>query len=379
MRESDLREVLEKLAERGEPRGANAVVSAALAQASDHRLVEPAQERQRPRHRALVRRVALAAAAAAVVVAAAGAGGALYLREKLDDVGTVDLHAALADRGAAGPSEPMTVLLVGSDGRDGVDGVRADTIMVLRLDPAADRAALLSIPRDLWVPIAGQGREQRVNTALAEGPEVLVRTVSDLLDAPIDHYVEVGFDGFRDLVDVLGGVEVAFPAPIRDEGSGLHIDQAGCVRLDGAQALALVRSRHLQHLTAGEWRIDATGDLGRIRRQQDFLLQVVRRVAAASNPLTLNRLIDVAVDHVTIDAALSGRDLVDLARTVREIDVVTFDVVPTTATVVGGGAAVLTTDDAAIAAAVRRLLTAEPQPPEGDAPAPAPPSPAASC
>jgi len=368
--ETDLRDALEQLAERGGRRGASAVVTAAIVdfERSPRSVATP------PPRRRWMRRVAATAAAAVVVFAAVGVAGVVYLREKLDDINTVELGTALARAGAATPAEPMTVLLVGTDQREGLDGSRADTIMVLRLDPDAGRAALLSVPRDLWVPIAGDGREQRVNTGLASGPDVLVRTVSDLLEIPIDHYVEVGFEGFRQLVDVVGGVEVAFPAPTRDVASGLHVAAPGCVQLDGDQALALVRSRHFQQLVDGRWVTDPTGDLGRIQRQQAFLIEVFRQVAQSSNPLTLNRLLDVAADHMTTDSALSGTELVELARTIRRFApaAISLLTLPGTPILTDTGAAVLLPDDDAVRATARELITGE------GAPTPVQPSPSPS-
>jgi len=142
--------------------------------------------------------------------------------------------------------------------------VRSDTIMVVRLDPATERAALLSLPRDLYLPISGTRGSARINSAIQGGPARLVATITDALDIPIHHYLEVDFQGFRDLVDAVDGVPVYFPDPVRDRRSQLNIPDAGCVTLDPVQALAYARSRAFEVRRDGHWEVDGSGDLGRI-------------------------------------------------------------------------------------------------------------------
>jgi LCP family protein required for cell wall assembly len=304
----------------------------------------------------IVKRLALGCLAVGATAALLAGGLALYVREKLDDIDTVDIQRELGGERAS-PSEPMTVLVVGTDDRPDLGGIRADAVIVLRLEPAADRAALLSIPRDSWVPIAGTGRDQRINTAIAGGAGAMVTTVQDLLGVPLDHYVQVDFDGFERLVDVVGGVDVAFPSPARDRRSGLDVVEAGCAHLDGRAALALVRSRRYEQLVDGVWRVDGTGDLGRIDRQQAFVAAVLGDVASTRDPRRLNRLLDVAADTLTVDDGLSGRDLLALGRDLRAIandDVAMLTVPARPATI--DGADVLELDPAGLAAAVDRLL-----------------------
>jgi len=101
---------------------------------------------------------------------------------------------------------------------------------------------------------------------------------------------------------------------VRDRVTGLDVPTAGCRTLDGDEGLALVRSRHLQFLVDGRWRSDPTGDLGRIERQQAFLVAALADAAEARGPATVRRLLDAAADHLTIDAGLSTDDLVGLGR-----------------------------------------------------------------
>ncbi|WP_436792976.1 LCP family protein [Actinospongicola halichondriae] len=249
-------------------------------------------------------------------------------------------------------------LLVGVDSADGLDpddpvrssrssigGIRSDTMMILRVDPASSRAALLSIPRDLYVPIARTSRSAKINSAIQiGGPERLIETIQDYLGIPVNHYVQVDFEGFSSVVDALDGVPLYFPNPVRDLKSGLDISEAGCVNLDARNALGFVRSRAYQEFIDGRWRTDGTGDLGRVRRQQEFIVQALDRAftRGVRNPVTLNALIDGALDAVTIDDTLDGDDIVDLAGEFRnfhpsELDLYDLPVVGGSA----GGASIL--------------------------------------
>src|SRR5262249_4937567 len=165
------------------------------------------------------------------------------------------------------PGQPMNVLLVGSDNRadlTGADaarnqrdengnlvtGQRSDTIMVVHVDPRSTKATILSIPRDLWVPIYGTNHSGRINEAYngggVQGASRLIKTITTNLGIPIDHYAEVDFVGFKKMVSAVGGVPIYIAAPARDKYSDLNIPQAGCITLTGDQALAWVRSRHFQ-------------------------------------------------------------------------------------------------------------------------------------
>ena len=207
-------------------------------------------------------------------------------------------------------------------GRGNVGGLRSDTVMVLRVEPGSEHASLLSLPRDLWVPLASGGT-QRINSAIQNGgPGELVDTIEQYLGVPIHHYIQVDFAGFQDLVEAIDGVAVYFPAPARDNHSLLDIDTAGCVTLDGHQALAYARSRHFQYYEDGRWRTDPSGDLGRISRQQDFIIRALHRAVAegARNPLTLDRLVDAGLATVTVDDLLTADDIISLGRAFRSFN-----------------------------------------------------------
>jgi LCP family protein required for cell wall assembly len=222
----------------------------------------------------------------------------------------------------------MNVLVVGSDSRGAVAneaqsfgtvaGQRSDTMMVLRIEPQKKRAAVLSIPRDLYVPIASGGTN-RINTAFEQGPDNLVRTVRSALGIPIHHYIEVDFAGFRSIVSAVGGVTVYFPAPARDVVSGLRVPQAGCVALDGNGALAYVRSRHYETLVRGRWQAGGAGDLDRIARQQDFIRRVMAKVRGVRNPVTVHHLVTTGTHNVRFDKSLSVGDIEQLAQRFRSL------------------------------------------------------------
>ncbi|HEX2148580.1 MAG TPA: LCP family protein, partial [Actinomycetota bacterium] len=257
---------------------------------------------------------------ALLALAAAG----LYVQYRLGDVRRVSPAGLSTGAGGA-----MTVLLVGSDSRAGlapgqesfgtISGQRSDAIMLLRIDPGSDQAAVLSIPRDLYLPIAGTGRSNRINTAYSGGPDRLVNTISEALGIPINHYVEVNFDGFRGIVDAIGGLNVNFPAPARDILAELNIPTAGCVHLDGRQGLAYVRSRHYEFLDNGQWKTDPTSDFGRINRQQDFIRRMIRKAVSAGirNPFTANKLLDSFVQQVVLDSGMGTLDLLRLGASFR--------------------------------------------------------------
>ncbi len=232
----------------------------------------------------------------------------------------------------SGPSGSVeNFLLVGSDTRAGADpdapdfggigteddvsGTRSDTIMLLRRDTATGEAALLSIPRDLWVAIPGHGSD-RVNSAYRHGPEVLVRTVQESLGLPVHHYVEIDFVGFKRLVDAIGGVELCFWFPVRDVHTGLYVPEGGCYVVDGVTALAYARSRYFEQWIDDEWVVDGSADLGRMKRQQDFVNRALAGALAEvrANPFRAGDMFDAGSTAVRIDDEL---DLLDAAASLR--------------------------------------------------------------
>ncbi len=278
----------------------------------------------------------------AALVGTLGAFGVLRAADaRTDDVERVGglrdvLADVLDDDSIEYPAE--NYLLVGSDARGGVDpgsedfdvigdegevgGRRSDTIMVLRQERNGG-AALMSLPRDLWIEIAGTGKSQRINAAYntesGGGAERLAATVSQSLGIPIHHYVEVDFVGFKEIIDRLGGVEVCVGHPARDEKSGLKLDQ-GCQVLDGVMALAYARSRTYEEWNGSDWVIDPRADLGRIERQQLFMRAAVDGALRKfrSSPFGSGDMIDAVIGSVRIDERLDPIKAGDALRSAAE-------------------------------------------------------------
>jgi LCP family protein required for cell wall assembly len=333
----------------------------------------PPPGRRRYWKRRLLVGVSLALSVLLVVIVA----GAVYLQSRLSEMRRV------APTGlSAGGGRAMTVLLVGSDSRaelvpgqedrfGSISGQRSDAIMLLRTNPDRDQASVLSIPRDLYVPIAGTGKSNRINTAYSGGPDRMVNTITSALGIPIDHYIEVNFDGFRGIVDAIGGLNVNFPAPARDILAELDVPSAGCVHLDGEQGLAYVRSRHYEFLENGRWKTDPTSDFGRIQRQQDFIRRMIKKSISQGirNPLVANKLLDSFVRDVVVDSELGTMDLVRLGATFRSLGSGGIEMltVPTVGARVGGNS-VLKLKEPEAAQMLNRFLN-PPPPVEEQAPA----------
>jgi polyisoprenyl-teichoic acid--peptidoglycan teichoic acid transferase len=211
--------------------------------------------------------------------------------------------------------EALNILLLGTDLMPGAQVGRTDVMVLAHIDPAHKRAALLSFPRDLWVPIPGQG-EARINAAYpfgerrigpGYGAPLAKQTVSDLTALPVQRFVMINFDGFIKLIDELGGIVVDVPAPLTDPDFPLgerrvrvHFD-AGPQRMDGIRALTYVRTRH------------ADGDLGRNKRQQQVLMAIFERLrerGVLTNLAALDEYTAVLKDYVRTD--LSRQEMVYL-------------------------------------------------------------------
>ena len=244
--------------------------------------------------------------------------------------------------------EAENYLLVGSDSVDGIasnDAIMtgrrasignhlADTIMILRLRKDGT-AAVVSVPRDLLVPIASTDAIAKINSAynLDSSAQTraarLIETVEEHFGIGLQHFVEVDLDGFRRLVDAVGGVSMCFNRPTRDRtvqdsgdptqgGTGFLVDK-GWTHLNGEDALAFVRSRRLLvQQDDGEWvRLGVWNDLERNSRQQKFIFEAVDQAldSAVSNPRTLQRLLDIVSTHLRTSNTLSVfDDGLELAR-----------------------------------------------------------------
>ncbi|MFW2514495.1 LCP family protein [Demequina sp. SO4-13] len=203
-----------------------------------------------------------------------------------------------------------TYLIVGSDSREGWDGgndtpgQRTDTIMVLH-KPESGPTALISIPRDSYVEIPGNG-SNKINASFAfGGAPLLVETVEGLSGLTVDHYLEVGFGGVEGLVDAVGGVELCYDEDVSDRRSRLEWE-AGCHVADGQTALAFARMRYS----------DPLGDIGRVQRQQQVVGAVVDNVLSPStvlNPFTAMPVASAGLDAFRVSEGTSPFDLAGFA------------------------------------------------------------------
>ncbi len=197
--------------------------------------------------------------------------------------------------------QPLTFLILGVD-RRGQEIPRSDAIIVVSIDPVERRAVLISVPRDLYVDIAGYG-VMRINQTFVQGGAQLTRqTVGAVLGLPVDYFVKIEFDGFERIIDTLGGVEVELAQPLYDpyypdDADGfkpLRIP-AGRQRLNGEQALGFARSRMT----------DPESDFGRSKRQQQLLLALRDQLLTSDILPRLPVLAQQLSDAVTTDFPLT--------------------------------------------------------------------------
>ncbi|WP_346012478.1 LCP family protein, partial [Streptomyces sp. SID3343] len=223
-------------------------------------------------------------------------------------------------------SEGTTWLIVGSDSREGLDssdrkklhtgkaeGKRTDSMMLLHKGKGG--TALISLPRDSYVQIPAytkngktvKAQKNKLNAAFAlGGAPLLARTVELATGMRLDHYAEIGFGGFNNIVDAMDGVDICLKQPIKDEKAGADL-KAGCQTLDGAQALSFVRARYF----------DPRSDLGRMERQQQFLGALAKKAKSASvllNPFTAFPVADASLSAVIVDDDAGLFDLYDLFK-----------------------------------------------------------------
>lgn len=205
--------------------------------------------------------------------------------------------------------DKATVMIMGVDERDDDVG-RSDTLMIASIDPATNQATLLSVPRDTRVKIKGHGFD-KINAAYAYGKEKLSEdTVERLLGVDIDHYIIINTKSFKKIIDAIGGIDIDVPKRMHyedpwDDDGGLIIDfQPGMQHMDGAKAVTYVRYR------------DEEGDLGRIRRQQDFVRACMEKVLSPSIIPKLPTVIKEVMESIETDMTL--RQILELIGTLKE-------------------------------------------------------------
>jgi LCP family protein required for cell wall assembly len=287
------------------------------------------------------RRTVLIGGAVLVVVIGSLAGYLYYLSHDLKRVQVSGLSGAFTTGAEAGTEN---ILMAGSTSRcalavqnpayglcsQGVNGVNSDVIMILHVGSTHHRLALLSIPRDMFVPNARSDGANKVDVGLYQGLSQLVTAIEEDLGIPIQHAVSLNFDQFANVVDALGGINMSFPMSVFDAYSGLNVQAAACVHLNGTQALQVVRARHLQYDAPGtsttnakDWPSEAQSDLARIRRDHEFLRVLATSVSkkGLSNPISDVSLVNSVKDDISFDQSWSATSMARLLLDFHGIDV----------------------------------------------------------
>lgn len=214
-----------------------------------------------------------------------------------------------------------TVLLMGAD----ASGYLADAILFALFPENGSAPALVSIPRDLYLYNFCSEDFRRVNanlggcTGFANGPELLALAIEDFTGIAVDHFARVDFDGFVELVDGLGGIEICFDYPTYDEKAHLDITEPGCRMADGATALAYARSRNALQLVDGEWQRAWSSDFTRQAHQQELLLTLAGQLRLNS-PADLLSTMDSLSHTLRLDKGWSIAQAVDWAMRYRDLD-----------------------------------------------------------
>ena len=177
--------------------------------------------------------------------------------------------------------------------------------------PPGGEPALISVPRDSYLPIPDNG-SNKINAAYAfGGPQLLVQTVEQNTGLRVDGYLEIGFGGFVNIIDALGGIEMCLPKAIKDRDA--HIDlPKGCQTLSGVDALGYVRMR----------KADPRGDLGRVERQREMLAAIADKAASPAsvlNPVRYWNLCNAAAGAIKIGEDTSLRQVITLGLAMRKI------------------------------------------------------------
>ncbi len=211
--------------------------------------------------------------------------------------------------------EPFNVLLMGVDiGTVGSKNSpkRSDTMVIFHYDPETKEIAMVSIPRDTKVTI--KGHAEKINAANAfGGPELAIKTVEDLLDIEINYYVQVNYEGFRKLVDAIGGVDVIVPYNMNYDDSAqdlhIHFKKGESVHLDGIKAEEFVRWRKNNDNTGY-----AEGDLGRIKTQQDFMVKMLEKLKSPAIIPRVPSIVKILPEY--IDTNMDALDILNASKDV---------------------------------------------------------------
>lgn len=273
-----------------------------------------------------------------VGIVALSAIGWLGLGRVSGSLNRTDAFAGIANRPDK-PTSAMNLLLVGSDNRTGLTreqirelwvggtevaaGARSDTMLLVHISKARDSAVIISLPRDSLVTIPEHvsssdstktvpARQNKLNAAFNfGGAPLLIETIEGETGLRIDHYIEINFLGFKNIIDALGGIDVCVKKDIKDSKSNLQLS-AGLQTLDGIQALKYVRTRYF----------DGQGDIGRMKRQQEFISAVLRKATSTGtllNPIKLVSFLNAAIKTITTDNQFNKNDLLTLGKQLKNL------------------------------------------------------------
>ena len=271
-----------------------------------------------------------------IAVLAISAISALAFGTVTASINKIDVFSGI-DKRPEKKSTAMNYLLVGSDTREGLSkaelkalrvgsvataaGKRSDTMLLVHISKARDKAVMISIPRDTFALIPEHTSKSgklipavysKINSSFNwGGAPLLIQTIEEMTELKIDHYIEINFAGFARIVDSIGGVEVCTKKNINDPKSHLVLE-AGVHTLNGIESLKYVRTREF----------DGLGDLGRMQRQQAFMSAVLRKATSAGvllNPVTMASFINSSLSAVTTDSELKNSDLIALAKQMKSL------------------------------------------------------------
>jgi LCP family protein required for cell wall assembly len=208
-----------------------------------------------------------------------------------------------------GTANAQNILIIGSDARPGLAGARSDVIVLMHVAGDRKSVTLVHFPRDLYVSVPGHGKD-KINAAFAYGgAPLLVQTLQNLVGVPVDHVAIIGFEGFKNMTDAVGGVNVYVEEP--SSGGGFTFT-TGFQQMGGAAALAFVRERHQL----------SEGDISRGRRQQAFIKALMLKSlsgAVLTNPIRLAQFIDAGTKNLTVDKGFSISDMRSEAFSMRNL------------------------------------------------------------
>ncbi|WP_299094711.1 LCP family protein [uncultured Metabacillus sp.] len=218
--------------------------------------------------------------------------------ESYDDLGRE--KSKLRDQAVSISNDPVSILLMGVENySSGGNGGRSDTLMVATFNPEDQTMKLLSIPRDTRVDIPGEGRDKINHSFSKGGKELTIETVEDFLNIPIDYYATVNFEGFKNIVDIVGGITVNVPFDFTQNSDDPKAEKLefteGPMELDGRHALAYARMRYQ----------DPMGDIGRNERQQEVVKAVIDEIASAGTLFKVDQITDEVGNNVETNMKVS--------------------------------------------------------------------------